>query len=75
MSADDVVLQVWPQFHVGGWNVQPLLAWWKGATLVLKPGFDPERALRLLADKRITAMMGVPTTYLLLSQAAGLRPG
>ena len=29
---DDVVLQVLPQFHCGGWNVQPLLAWWKGAT-------------------------------------------
>ena len=33
---DDVVLQVLPQFHVGGWNVQPLLAWWKGATVVLE---------------------------------------
>ena len=29
---DDVVLAVLPQFHCGGWNVQPLLAWWKGAT-------------------------------------------
>ena len=30
----DVVLQVLPQFHSGGWNVQALLAWWKGATVV-----------------------------------------
>ena len=29
---DDVVLQILPQFHVGGWNVQALLAWLKGAT-------------------------------------------
>ena len=43
---DDVVLQVLPQFHVGGWNVQPLLAWWKGATVVLEPSFDPARALQ-----------------------------
>ncbi|MET3719925.1 MULTISPECIES: hypothetical protein [unclassified Arthrobacter] len=27
----DVVLAVLPQFHVGGWNIQPLLAWWAGA--------------------------------------------
>ncbi len=27
---DDVVLQVLPQFHCGGWNVQSILAWWKG---------------------------------------------
>ncbi|NNF53595.1 MAG: AMP-binding protein, partial [Acidimicrobiales bacterium] len=39
----DVVLQVLPQFHVGGWNVQPLLAWWKGATVVLEPEFDAGR--------------------------------
>jgi len=30
----DVVLAVLPQFHVGGWNVQPLLAWWVGATVL-----------------------------------------
>jgi fatty-acyl-CoA synthase len=68
---DDVVLQVLPQFHVGGWNVQPLLAWWKGATVVLEPAFDPERALRLIADERVTTMMGVPATYLFLSQEPG----
>ena len=34
ITQDDVVLQVLPQFHIGGWNVQPMLAWWKGATVV-----------------------------------------
>ena len=50
LSGEDTVLQVLPQFHVGGWNVQPLLAWWKGATVVLEPAFDPARALA--ADRR-----------------------
>ena len=68
---DDVVLQVLPQFHVGGWNVQPLLAWWKGATVVLEPAFDSARALHLLAEQRVTTMMGVPATYLFLSQEPG----
>src|SRR5207253_10298222 len=27
VDGDDVVLQLLPQFHVGGWNVHPLLAW------------------------------------------------
>ena len=31
ISGHDVVLQVLPQFHCGGWNVQSILAWWKGA--------------------------------------------
>ena len=65
------MLQVLPQFHVGGWNVQPLLAWWKGATVVLEPSFDAARALRLIAEQRVTTMMGVPATYLFLAQEPG----
>ena len=71
LSAEDTVLQVLPQFHVGGWNVQPLLAWWKGATVVLEPSFEPARALRLIAEQRVTTMMGVPATYLFLAQEPG----
>ena len=64
----DVVLQVLPQFHSGGWNVQALLAWWKGATVVLEPSFDPARALGLIEEKRVTTMMGVPATYLFMAE-------
>ncbi|HYZ55890.1 MAG TPA: AMP-binding protein [Streptosporangiaceae bacterium] len=71
MSGGDVVLQVLPQCHVGGWNVQPLLAWWKGAQVVLEQGFDAERVLRLIAAKRVTTMMGVPTNYLMLANHPG----
>jgi len=71
IGAEDTVLQVLPQFHVGGWNVQPLLAWWKGATVVLEPTFDPARALHLIAEKRVTTMMGVPATYLFMAQEPG----
>ena len=65
---DDVVLQVLPQFHCGGWNVQPLLAWWKGAKVVLERGFDAGRALELVERKRVTTIMGVPSVYLFLAQ-------
>ncbi|NNF69835.1 MAG: AMP-binding protein, partial [Acidimicrobiia bacterium] len=65
----DVVLQVLPQFHIGGWNVQPLLALWKGAKVILEPSFDPERALALIAEKRVTTMMGVPATYLFMAES------
>ena len=68
VTTTDVVLQVLPQFHVGGWNVQPLLAWWKGATVVLEPDYDPGRALDLIARKGVTTMMGVPATYLFAAE-------
>ncbi|MHB1242426.1 MAG: class I adenylate-forming enzyme family protein [Gaiellaceae bacterium] len=71
VAAEDTVLQVLPQFHVGGWNVQPLLAWWKGATVVLEPSFAPARALELIAEKHVTTMMGVPATYLFMVQELG----
>jgi fatty-acyl-CoA synthase len=71
IRGDDVVLQVLPQFHVGGWNVQPLLAWWKGATVVLERDFDAARALELIEEKRVTTMMGVPATYLFMANEPG----
>jgi fatty-acyl-CoA synthase len=68
LRPDDVVLQVLPQFHCGGWNVQALLAWWKGATVVLERGFDARRALELIERKRVSTMMGVPANYLFIAQ-------
>ncbi len=68
MGSTDVVLAVLPQFHVGGWNIQPLLAWWTGATVVLERGFDPGRVLQLIAERGVTMLMGVPTQYLMLAE-------
>jgi fatty-acyl-CoA synthase len=69
VAADDVVLQVLPQFHCGGWNVQLLLALWKGARVVLERGFDADRALELIEQKRVTTTMGVPANYLFMAQS------
>jgi fatty-acyl-CoA synthase len=68
LDADDVVLQVLPQFHCGGWNVQPLLAWWKGARVVIERGFDAGRALDLIERRSVTTMMGVPANYLFMAE-------
>jgi fatty-acyl-CoA synthase len=68
ITSVDVVLSVMPQYHVGGWNVQPLLAWWTGATVVLERTFDPGRILQLIQDRRITTTMGVPANYLFLAE-------
>ncbi len=67
LQQDDVVLAMLPQFHVAAWNCQPLLAWWVGATVVLERSFQPARALQLIRDRGVTAMMGVPTQYAMLA--------
>lgn len=68
LTSSDTVLAVLPQYHVGGWNIQPLLAWWVGATVVLERTFDPGRVLHLIAERAITTMMGVPAHYLMLAE-------
>lgn len=69
ITNDDVILSVLPQYHVAAWNVQPLLAWWSGATVILERSFHPSRVLQLIRDRRVTAMMGVPTQYRMLHEA------
>ncbi len=73
VDADDVVLQVLPQFHCGGWNVHPLLAWWKGARVVLERRFDAARCLALIEAKRVTAIMGVPSVYQFMAEEPAFR--
>ncbi|BCJ28571.1 class I adenylate-forming enzyme family protein [Actinocatenispora sera] len=70
LTTDDVVLQVLPQYHVGGWTVLPLLALARGATLVLEPDFDPARALRLIAAHRVSVTMAVPAMYRMMLAVA-----
>lgn len=70
MTSDDIVLSILPQHHVAAWNVQPLLAWWLGATVVLERSFQPGRVLHLIQDRRVTMMMGVPTQYRMLRSAS-----
>jgi fatty-acyl-CoA synthase len=71
VHGEDIVLQVLPQFHCGGWNVQPLLAWWKGACVVLERSFDAARCLELIERKRVTTTMGVPAIYQFMAQEPG----
>ena len=73
ITSSDTVLAVMPQYHVGGWNVQPLLAWWVGATVVLERTFDPGRVLQLIKERHITTTMGVPANYLFLAQHPAVR--
>ncbi|KDA05782.1 acid--CoA ligase [Microbacterium sp. CH12i] len=71
MLSTDVVLAMLPQYHVAAWNVQPLLAWWAGATVVLERSFQPGRVLQLISERKVTTMMGVPTQYRMLQDSAG----
>lgn len=72
MTSSDVVLAMLPQYHVAAWNVQPLLAWWVGATVVLERSFQPDRVLQLIQERRVTTVMGVPTQYRMLLEVGDI---
>lgn len=67
LTSEDVVLSALPQHHVAAWNVQPLQAWWSGATVVLERTFQPSRYLQLILEHKVSAIMCVPTQYALLA--------
>lgn len=71
ISHDEVSLMFLPMFHIGGWNVNTLAILLKGGTVVLERQFDPVRAIELIPKKQITLLMGVPATYLFMSQQPG----
>ncbi|HET6966600.1 MAG TPA: long-chain fatty acid--CoA ligase [Acidimicrobiales bacterium] len=65
---DDVTLVVAPLFHIGGLNVTTLVAWQKGAEVVLHRSFDPGACLADIPRYGVTTMFGVPAMFLLISQ-------
>lgn len=67
---DDVLLHVLPVFHVHGLSVALHGALRAGATAVMLPRFDAGRALALLASRRFSVFMGVPTIHRRLYRAA-----
>ena len=63
----DIALMISPLFHVASLGMGALPIFLKGGTLVLEKGFDPGRALALIARHRVTMLSGVPTTYQLMA--------
>ena len=63
VQADDVVLLVLPLFHIYGLNAGLGMAAWAGATSVLAERFDPVDTLALVAEHRVSVVVGAPPMY------------
>jgi fatty-acyl-CoA synthase len=70
LSRADSTLVFMPLFHTGGLNclATPILHH-GGRVVVMRGGFDAERALRLSESERITVQMGVPTIFEMMRDA------
>ena len=74
MRQDDTVMGCLPLFHTFGQTCTLNTGFRIGAKIVLLPRFDGDTALRTLIDSECTIMMGVPTMYIALLEAAKKTP-
>jgi long-chain acyl-CoA synthetase len=72
--ADDVLLGCLPLFHTFGQICGMATCFRAGATMVLMDRFDAARALDTMAEHGCTVLMGVPTMYIELLEAAAADP-
>jgi long-chain acyl-CoA synthetase len=63
LSADDVIFGGLPLFHSFGQTCTLNAAVPFGACVTLLPRFDPAKALRIMAEHRVTVFAAVPTMY------------
>jgi fatty-acyl-CoA synthase len=63
LSFNDRMLIVLPMFHSGGLFIQAAPCLYKGATIVLHPRFDVDKAFDDMRHYEITKFLGVPTVY------------
>jgi long-chain acyl-CoA synthetase len=66
LTAGDVIFGGLPLFHAFGQTCALNAAVASGACVTLLPRFAPDRALRILAEHRVTVFEGVPTMYVAL---------
>src|SRR5262249_50465419 len=62
LREDDVVLSMFPMFHMGGWAL-PLGIWHTGATVAIMAKADPRALLETIERERVTYFYAVPTVY------------
>jgi fatty-acyl-CoA synthase len=70
VAADEVSLVAAPMFHTAGLNQLFLPTFLKGGTAVMMSAFDPDHALELIEQHRVTWMFGVPAMFAAMTRAA-----
>ncbi len=68
LCSQDVNLNVLPTFHIGGLGLYAGPTFHAGGTVVVMRTFDPGELLRLIQQWKVTALLLVPSIYLVLAQ-------
>jgi len=69
LAADEVTLVTAPMFHTAALDMTCLPTLLKGGQVVIEPGFEAERVLDLIEQRRVTWLFGVPAMYAALTRS------
>lgn len=67
LEAADSTLTFTPLFHTGGLNCLTTPLFWRGGRVVLARGFEAGESLRVIAEERVSLLMGVPTIFQMMA--------
>jgi acyl-CoA synthetase (AMP-forming)/AMP-acid ligase II len=73
LTSDDRYLCINPFFHNFGFKAAILACLQTGATLIPQLTFDPEQAMRMVEQHRVTVLPGPPTIFQMLLDHPALR--
>lgn len=69
IRSSDAVITLLPMFHIGGLGLFTLPTLLAGGKVVIPDRFDPDQALRQVAEEGVTIVFGVPTVHQRLLEA------
>ncbi len=63
LTFEDIMLVVLPLFHSGGLFIQASPSIYKGATMIIHPGFNAPRVYKDMERYKVTKFLAVPTVF------------
>ncbi|KON87910.1 acyl-CoA synthetase [Sporosarcina globispora] len=63
LTSEDRCIVLLPLFHIGGIGLFAFPSLFSGGTIVIPGKFEPEKALAMIEEHKVTIVMGVPTIH------------
>lgn len=63
LTSEDRSIVLLPLFHIGGIGLFAFPALFSGGTIVIPGKFEPEKAMSMIQEHKVTIVMGVPTIH------------
>lgn len=69
LQTDDIVMNSFPMYQIGGWLMNALPSFFIGGTVLLASDNDPDLVLKLVDDYKVSILAGLPELFDVLPKA------